>query len=156
MTCKFITTQIHSVNAEYQSIFKWKDHSIEVFYIIHYKFPIHLWFIIIQQDNTTLNLLRPSHINSEFFSQAAFEGKIDYNKKPLDPLETKVLVHNNIQKHMKWSAHGVQCWYIVLSMDHYQCYKFYINRTKDEINADMVGFFWKYRSSNTSYHRTSN
>jgi hypothetical protein len=59
---------------------------------------LHLWCRLIRQATTTLNLLRQSHINPRLSAEAQLNGAFDYNKTPLAPFGTKVIVNENPEK----------------------------------------------------------
>ena len=69
------------------------------------------------------------------------EGVFDYNKTPLAPPGTKVVIHEKPDKQASWAAHGVDGWYLGPAMEHYRCYRVYFNHTRAERNADTVEFF---------------
>ena len=70
----------------------------------------------------------------------ALEGAFDYNKTLLASPGTKVVMHEKQYKRASWEAHGVNGWYIGPAVEHYRCYKVYVNNTPAERNADTVDF----------------
>ena len=71
----------------------------------------------------------------------ALEGAFDYNKTPLAPPGTKLVIHENPEKRSSWAAHGFDEWYLGPVVEHYRCYRVYANNTRAERNADTVNFF---------------
>ena len=57
------------------------------------------------------------------------------------PPGTKAVVHEKNNNRLTWAGHGTDAWYIGPSMEHYQCFKYYMPVTCRERNADTVDFF---------------
>ena len=60
-----------------------------------YGFPLQLWDRLIEQTNLTLNLLRQSRLNPKMSAEAMMNDPFDFNRTPIAPLGTKVLVHEH-------------------------------------------------------------
>ena len=71
-------------------------------------------------------------------------GIHDFNKIPLAPPGTKVIVHSKPSKRASWAYHGVNGWYIGGSYEHYRCVRCYIPSTRSEISCDTVTFIPSY------------
>ena len=56
--------------------------------------------------------------NPTISAYTATEGKFVFNKTPLAPPGTKVLVHKKPQQWKTWGIHGVPRWYIGPEMEH--------------------------------------
>ena len=54
----------------------------------------------------------------------------DFNRTPMAPLETKVLIHETTQKSQTWGFHDREEWYIGTAPLHYQCYTIYVMETR--------------------------
>ena len=104
-------------------------------------FPLHVWVQLILQATLTLNILRQSQKNPKMASHMALEGAFYYNKTPLAPLGTKVVMYKNNNKRASWAAYGVDAWYLVPEMNHYRCYHVYVTDTRAERNSNTVEFF---------------
>ena len=65
------------------------------------------------------------------------ECTFDFNKTTLDPVSTKVIVHEKPQSCLVWSPHGVDGWYIGQEMHHYRCYRVC---TKDAHSERITGY----------------
>ena len=48
-------------------------------------------------------------------------GEINYNKTPIVPPGTRILAHHKSTNQPTWAPTGNEGWYIVPSMNHYQC-----------------------------------
>ena len=74
-------------------------------------------------------MLSPSGRNPKISAPAMLEGKFDFNKTPLVPQENKFTVQEKPNIRGTLGQHGVQGWYIGLSVENYRCYKVYISNT---------------------------
>jgi len=54
----------------------------------------------------TLNLLRPSRINSKMSAYTQIHGAFDFNRTPLAPEGCQVVVHDRIDNRGTWSKRG--------------------------------------------------
>jgi hypothetical protein len=84
---------IHQRKAVKRAIRTWKNHFIAGLASADKKFPIHLWDRLIPQTVTTLNLLHQSRINPRLSSDPQLNGIYDYNRAPIAPPGTKVIIH---------------------------------------------------------------
>jgi hypothetical protein len=101
-------------NAAERTIGIWKDHFVAGLVSLDPHFPMHLWCPLIDQCTQTLNLMRPSRMNPRLSAKAQLNGAFDYNKTPLAPTSTKVLIHETPNRRRTWAVHGVDGWYIRL------------------------------------------
>jgi hypothetical protein len=111
----------HRQNAAECAIGVWKDHFVAGLSSLDPTFPMHLWCRLIDQCTQTLNLMRPSRINPRLSAEAQLNGAFDYNKTPLAPPGTKVLIHETPNRRRTWAVHGVDGWYLGGAKDHYRC-----------------------------------
>jgi hypothetical protein len=72
--------------------------------------------------------------------QAIF-GPFDYNRHPLMPLGTKVVVHEKPGQQANWDPHGKLGWYLGLALEHYCCHRCHITSTNSKRIANTVEFF---------------
>ena len=84
---------IHRHNAAEQAIQTWKNHFIVNLCGTYPDLPLELWDKIVPQCIMTLNLLRKSRINPKLSAYSQMEGAFYFNKTPLAPVGTKVIVH---------------------------------------------------------------
>jgi hypothetical protein len=84
--------------------------------------------------------LRNCRFNPKLSAHTALHSVFDYNKTPLAPLGTKVVIHEKTDKHKTWSTHGTDGWYIGPALDHYRCVDCYIPATHSTRIADTVAF----------------
>jgi hypothetical protein len=140
-TLQLAPPNMHRTNAAEKAIDTWKCHFISGLSSVDPAFPMHLWCRLITQATTTLNLLRPSRINPRLSAEAQLNGAFDFNRSPLAPPGTKVLVHETPANRRTWAPHGVEGWYIGAAPEHYRCYRVYIPKTRAERTAKTVEFF---------------
>ena len=80
-------------------------------------FPLHLWDRLLPQALITLNLLRSSHINPQLSAQELIYGTFNFNRTPLAPPGTKVLIHTKPSVRETWAPHGIDGWYLGPAME---------------------------------------
>ena len=71
-----------------------------------------IWDSILDQVQITLNLLRASRINPRISAHAQLHGAFDFNRNPLGPLGTRIIVYNTPGKRESWAPHGAHAWYL--------------------------------------------
>ena len=72
---------------------------------------------------------------------AQLEGAFDFNKTPLAPVGTKVIIHENPTSRPPWLPHGVDGWYLGPAMEHYCCYRVWARDTRSERIPDTLAWF---------------
>ena len=73
--------------------------------------------------------MRTSRGYPKLSSYAYLFGNFDFNKTPLAPIGTKLVIHAKPNKRDSWSFHGEDGWYIGPAIDHYRCITCYILST---------------------------
>eukprot|EP00957_Ditylum_brightwellii_P207195 15351928-Ditylum_brightwellii.AAC.1 len=68
-------------------------------------------------------------------------GAFDFNKTPLVPSGTRVIMHEKPKVRTSWGAHGTDGCYVGPAHNHYWCYTIHIPTTKQDCIADTVEFF---------------
>ena len=84
---------IHRRNAAERAIQTLKNHFIAGLCSTDRQFPLHLWDRLLPQALISLNLLRSSRINPRLSAWVQVHGACDYNRMPMAPPGTRVLVH---------------------------------------------------------------
>jgi hypothetical protein len=138
---QLVPPHVHRTNAAEKAIGTFKDHFVAGLCSVNPNFPLHLWCRLLAQATTTLNLLRPSRVNPKLSAEAILNGQFDYNRTPLAPPGTKVLVHETPAQRSTWSPHAIDGWYLGAAPDHYRCHRTYIPATRSERIARTVEFF---------------
>ena len=100
----------HRTNAAERAIQTFKAHLIAGLSSCNPNFPLHLWDRLLPQATLTLNLLRPSRINPRLSAEAQLNGAFDFNRTPLAPPGTKVLIFETPTQRRTWAPHGVDGW----------------------------------------------
>jgi hypothetical protein len=103
------------------------------------KFPLLEWDLLMPQAELTLNLLRASRRQPKLSAYACLNGPFDFNKTPLAPPGTRVIVHITPDQRSNMAPHGVDGWYVGPSPKHYRCHKCHLpstHRTRDALTVD--------------------
>lgn len=100
-----------------------------------------LWYELLHQCETTLNLLRASRRNPKLSAYTLLEGEYNFNCTPLAPPGTKASVYMDNKVCTSWAPHAEDAWYIQPAMQHYRCYKFWIPETRTTRIAQTATFF---------------
>lgn len=121
-----------------RAIRTYKNHLLAGLATCHPNYPIREWDRILVQSELTLNLLRNSRINPKLSSWAYLFGNHDFNKVPLLPPGTQVIIHSKPNDRKSWDYHGVDGWYIGPAEHHYRCVKCYVPKTHAERITDTI------------------
>jgi hypothetical protein len=135
----------HCGNSAERAIPTWKNHFLAGLASTDKKFPIHLWDSLIPQAVTTLNLLRQSRLDPCLSADAQLNGIYDYNRTPMAPLGTKVIIHEKLSQCGTWAPHSIRGWYLGPATEHYQCYRVYTTNTASKRISSTLEFFPEQR-----------
>ena len=72
--------------------------------------------------------MRSARCNPKLSAYTYLEGVHDFNKVPLAPPCTKVIVHRPPDTRSSWAYYGEQGWCIGPAMNHYRCYHYFLPR----------------------------
>ena len=150
---QLVPPHIHRRNSAERAIQTFKNHFIAGLASTDPNFPLSNWCRLLPQAELTLNLLRPSRLNPKLSAYAQLEGTFDFNRTPLAPPDTRVIVHEKPTQWRTWAPHGIDGWYIGPALDHYQCYRVWIPSTHAERIADTIQFFPTILRTPTLSHR---
>ena len=129
---------MHRKNAAERAIRTFKNHFLTGLATCPPNFPITEWDRLLDQALLTLNLLRTSRINTKLSAHAYLFGNHDFNKVPLLPPGTKIVIHNKPGKRPSWAFHGEEGWSIEPAPDHYRCIKCYLPKTHSTRISDTI------------------
>ena len=129
LTFELTPPNMHRRNAAERAIRTFKNHFLAGLATCNPNFPVTEWDRLLPQSELTLNLLRTSRVNPQLSSYAYLFGNFDFNKTPLAPIGTKLVIRAKPNKRDSWSFHGEDGWYIGPAMDHYRCIICYIPST---------------------------
>jgi hypothetical protein len=132
---------VHRRNSAERAIRTFKNHFIATLSGTDPEFPLHLWDRLLPQVLLTLNLLRASRINPRLSAQAQIHGAFDFNRTPLAPPGTRVMIHETSSVRGTWAPHAVDGWYLGPALHHYRCYTVYVKETQHERIADTLVWF---------------
>jgi hypothetical protein len=138
---QLVPPHIHRRNAAERAIRTFKNHFIAGLCSTHPDFPLRLWDELLPQAEISLNLLRASRTQPNISAYQAVFGTFDYNRHPLMPPGTKVIVHEKPGQRGSWDPHGKLGWYLGPALEHYRCHWCHIISTNNERIADTVEFF---------------
>jgi hypothetical protein len=136
-----VPPHVHRHNSAERAIRTWKNHFVAGICSTDPAFPLHLWDRLIDQATITLNLLRPARRNPNMSAYQMLMGTFGYNRTPMAPPGTKIVVHEKPIQRRTWDPHGVDGWYIGPATERYRCYRVFINKTHSERITDTVKFF---------------
>jgi hypothetical protein len=132
---------VHRRNAAERAIRTFKNHFIAGLASTDPNFPLSLWDKLIPQAVLTLNLLRASRLNPSLSAHSQLHGTYDYNKNPIAPPGTKVMVHVKPSVRQSWAPHAVPGWYLGTAFNHYRCHRVWLPSTRAERVCDTVTWF---------------
>jgi hypothetical protein len=132
---------VHHRNAAERAIRTFKNHFIAGLCSMNPNFPFNLWDKLIPQCLITLNLLRRSRITPQLSSQSQINGAFHFNRTPLAPPGTKVIIHEKPSTRGTWAPHAVEGWYIGPAQRHYRCYRVWAWVINSERISDTLTWF---------------
>jgi hypothetical protein len=130
--------QVHRRNAAERAIRTLKNHVIAGLCSTNRDFPLNLWDKLLPQCLITLNPFRCSRINPQLSAQAHMHGAFYFNRTPLAPPVTKVLIHEKPDIRQTWAPQAVEGWYLGPALRHYRCYRVWAWATNAERVADTI------------------
>ena len=83
-------------------------------------------------------------MNNKLSSWESLNGVHDFNKYPLAPPGTKVIIHKKPSDRKSWQFHGEEGFYVAPALNHYRCLTCYIPKTRQEKISDTVTFISKH------------
>jgi hypothetical protein len=145
---QLVPPYIHRRNSAERAIRSLKDHLIAGLCSTDKSLPMHLWDRILPQAVMTLNMLITSRLNPKLSAATHIFGQHDYNRAPLAPPRTRIIVHETPGKRKTWAPYGQDGWYIGPALEHYRCYTVYITKTSSNSVVETVEF----SHINSKYH----
>jgi hypothetical protein len=140
-TYQLVPPHVHRRNAAERAIRTFKEHFLAILASCDPNFPITEWDRLLPQCLLTLNLLRNSRVNPKLSAHAYLFGNFDFNKTPLAPPGTRVVIHTKPDKRAFWGFHGKDSWYIGPSINHYRCLKIIIPTLLAKWTCTQYNFF---------------
>ena len=137
---QLVPPHVHRRNAAERAIRTLKNHFITTLCATDPAFPLYLWDRLLPQAMLSLNLLRGSRMNPKLSAHAQLFGTFDYNRTPIAPPGTRVIIHSKPATRDSWAAHGLDGWYLGPAPESYRCYTCWVNETRRERICDTVAF----------------
>lgn len=137
---QYVPPDTHRQNPAERDIRTFKNHFISVLATADKDYPINEWDRLIPHAEMTLNLLRGSHLKKELSAWTCLFGEYNFDKNPIAPAGTKVLVHESPDKRASWAPHGVIGFYIGTAMGHYRSYQVLVQGTNRVRISDSVAW----------------
>ena len=113
----------HRANNAEIAIQKFKNHFIAVLCSVDKVFHLQLWDRLLQQAKISLNLRRKSRTLPHISAYTPIFGEFYFNRIPLSPPGTRVVMHNIPNDCTSWAPHGEYVCYIGPAMEHFRCHK---------------------------------
>ena len=132
---------MHQHNADERAIRTFNNHLISGLCIVNSNYPLQLCVRLLDQATTTLNLMHNSKINPKLSAREQLFGIFKFNITPFSPQRTRFLVHDKTENEATYGHHGSDGGYIGRAPLHYQCFKCYRTRTKNERTSETVNLF---------------
>ena len=112
---------MHRQNVAERAIITYKNHFIYGFSTTYPYFLISKWYRLLSLYSITLELLQNSRVNPALSEYSYLFGPYYFNKSPMAPPGTRVIVNDKPGNLTSWVRHGTPGWYIGPSLDHYMC-----------------------------------
>jgi hypothetical protein len=144
ITYQLVPPHNHRANAAERAIRTFKNHFIAILSSTDPDFPLNLWDRLIPQAIMTLNLLRASGIDPSKSAHEQIHGAYNFDRHPIGPPGTAVLVHDKPSNRGTWAPHGTKGWYIGPAMNHYRSFTVYIPTTSSTRVTDTIAWFPKH------------
>jgi hypothetical protein len=128
----------HWSNLAERAIQTFKHHFISILSGVDDKFPLSLWCALLEQTELTVNLLQQSNVVPKILAFAHVHGQHDYMKEPFVPIGCAVQVHVKPTNRRTWDAHTEAGYNLATSMEHHQCFKIYVTKTRATTVSDTV------------------
>lgn len=135
---QLVPPHVHRQNKAERCIRTFKNHFIAMLCSVDPTFPLQHWDELVPQAVITLNLLRSSRLNPNISAYEHLFGAFDFNKTPLAPPGTRVLVHNKPSVRTTWAPHATNGWSVGPAMEHYRCHRIIMADTQAVRIADTL------------------
>jgi hypothetical protein len=131
----------HRANAAERAIRTFKNHFISILCSTDPEFPLHLWDRLLPQALLSLNLMRTSGRDPRKSAYEQIYGHYDFNKTPIGPPGTAVIIHDRPKNRGSWAPHGTKGWYIGQALSHNRSFTVYIPSTSAIRITDTIAWF---------------
>ncbi len=97
---------------------------------INAKFPLLLWYQLLEPTELTLNLLRQLRVAPKILAFVHVRSTHNYMQKPFAPISCAVQTHVKPDNHLSWDTKLEPGFNLGTSMEHHQCSRVYVMRTR--------------------------
>jgi hypothetical protein len=149
MQYKLVPPGNHQRNQAERAIQTFKAYFILTLAGINYKLSLSLWCHLLEPTNLTLNLLLQSKVAPKISAYAHVDRPHNYMKKPFAPLGCAIQAHVKPEDCRTWDKQSDAGFSISTQMEHHQCFRVYITRTRVTQISDMVFFKHQYITNPT-------
>ena len=150
-----IPPHIYRRNAVERAIRTFKNHFVAGFSKTDTNFPVSEWDRLLDQATITLNLLHQSRVNPKLSAYTYLFGNYDFNRCPMAPPGTRVVVHKKPDQRAYLSHHGTPACYIGPSLENYCTMKCYMPATGSVRYTDNLQFIpatFKFPETTVEYY----
>ncbi len=149
MDYKLVPLGQHRQNQAERAIQMFKTHFISILAGVDDKSPLLLWCHLLKPIELTLNLLCQSRVAPKILAIAHVHGTHNYIQKPFAPIGCAVQMHVNPDNHLSWDTRLEPGFNLGTPMEHHQCFRVYVTRTRATRISDTVLFKHQYITSPT-------
>ena len=97
-----------------------KNHFIASLATVLPNCPLQVWCYFMPKVQMTLNMLRTSRRDPTLSAHTVLEGLFDWNRTPLAPIGTLIVVYDDPSVHGIFASHGTNAYYVGPAMDHHR------------------------------------
>ena len=83
-------------------------------------------------------MLRQSRINKKLSAHKQIFGTFNYQRTPLAPLGTKVIIHERPKQRASWAPHGKPGFLVSRAKDHYRSFEISVEKTGGTRTSDAI------------------
>ena len=83
-----------------------KNHFIAGLCSVDKDFHLQLWDRLLQQETISINLIRQSRTLPHISAYTHIFGEFDFNRTPLSPPGTRIVIYNRPNDRAWWAPHG--------------------------------------------------
>ena len=110
----------HQLNPAKRAVSAFTNHLITILQGCDGRFPKYLWCQLVSQAVVTLNMLPQPRINLKLSAHDQVFGTFNYQRTPLAPLGTKVIIHKRPDQRKTWDKHGLPGFMVNQARDNFQ------------------------------------
>jgi hypothetical protein len=140
--------QHRHIQAE-QAIQTFKAHFISILASVNDNFPLLLWCHLLKPTEFTLNLLRQSRVAPKILAFAHNSSTHNCMQKRFALIGCAVQMHVKPDNHLSWDTRLEPGFNLGTSMEHHQCFRVHVTRTRATRISNTVTFKHQYITSAT-------